>query len=55
MVYGDLGRFPMQIFIQTRMIAFWAKVVCGKQDKLSYRLYKILYYMNEQGIFNLNG
>ena len=24
MVYGDLGRFPMQIFIQTRMIAFWA-------------------------------
>ena len=51
MVYGELGRFPMQIFIQSRMINFWSKVVCGKEDKLSYRLYKILYYMSEQGIF----
>ena len=32
------------------MIAFRAKVVCGKQDKLSYRLFKILYYLSEQGI-----
>ena len=44
MVYWELGRFPMQFFIQTRIIAFWAKVVRGKQDKLSYRLYKSLYY-----------
>ena len=51
MVYGELGRFPMQIFIQSRMINFWSKVVCGKEEKLSYRLYKILYYMSEQGIF----
>ena len=26
-------------------------MVCGKNDKLSYRLFKILYYMSEQGIF----
>ena len=51
MVYGELGRFPIQMFIQKRMIAFWAKVVCGKQDKLSYRRYKILYDISEQGIF----
>ena len=51
MVYGELGRFPMLIFIQARMINFWTKVVCGKEDKLSYRLYKILYYMSDHGIF----
>ena len=27
MVYGELGRFPMQIFNQSRMINFWSKVV----------------------------
>ena len=40
MVYGELGRFPMTVFIQTRMINFWSKIVCGKEDKLSYRLTK---------------
>ena len=34
MVYGELGRFPMLIFIQARMINFWTKVVCSK--KTSY-------------------
>ena len=29
MVYGELGRYPMEISVQTRMIRFWAKVVCG--------------------------
>ena len=52
MVYGELGRLPMQVSIQTRMINFWSKIVCGKEDKLSYRLYRIMYYMDEHGYFH---
>ena len=51
MVYGELGRHLMEISVQTRMISFWAKVVCGKEDKLSHKFYKILYYLSDQGIF----
>ena len=52
MVYGELGRFPMTVFIQTRMINFLSKIVCGKEDKLSYRLYKILHYLSDHGNFH---
>ena len=31
MVYGKLGRFPMKIHIKSRMIGFWAKILCGKK------------------------
>ena len=31
MVYGELGRFPMQIYIKSRMIGFWVKYYVGKK------------------------
>ena len=30
-VYGELGRFQMQIHIKCRMIGFLAKILCGKK------------------------
>ena len=52
MVYGELGRFPMTVFIKTRMINFLSKIVCCKEDKLAYRLYKILHYLSDHGNFH---
>ena len=31
MVYGELGRFPIEVAIKTRMIGYWGKIVTGKQ------------------------
>ena len=52
MVYGELGRYPLDVYIKLRTIKYWAKLVTGKQDKLpailcnfSLRKYAIKYYM----------
>ena len=50
MVYGDLGRFKLEIVIYKRMIGFWSKIVTAKESKLSnvfYRLLRKLYETNE--------
>jgi hypothetical protein len=45
MVYGELGRYPLDIDIQVRTISFWAKLISGKQTKLSAIVYKCMYNM----------
>jgi hypothetical protein len=34
MIYGELGRFPLEIRVKLRMIAFWSKLVLN-ENKLS--------------------
>jgi hypothetical protein len=41
MVYGKLGRYPLAVDIQIRMISYWAKFIHGKQSKLCNILYKL--------------
>jgi hypothetical protein len=33
MVYGELGRFPLEIYLQLRIINYWGKLLTGKQEK----------------------
>jgi hypothetical protein len=35
MIYGELGRYPLEIDIKSRIISFWAKLLSGKELKLS--------------------
>ncbi|MEW8548676.1 MAG: hypothetical protein AB2693_34680, partial [Candidatus Thiodiazotropha sp.] len=35
-----------------RMVGFWQRIVNGKQDKVSFRLYKILLAMHQGGFFH---
>ena len=39
MIYAELGRYPLEITIKTRMIAYWSRIISGSQNKLSYMLY----------------
>jgi hypothetical protein len=32
MIYGELGRYPVEIDIKIIIISFWAKIICGKQS-----------------------
>jgi hypothetical protein len=39
------GRYPIDIDIKVRTISFWAKLISGKQTKLSAIIYKCMYNM----------
>ena len=41
MIYGELGRYPMDIQIKTRMISYWSNLINGKQTKIAAMLYKL--------------
>ena len=47
MLYGELGRYPIDIVVKTRMISFWNRMISGKEHKLSVIIYK---YMLNQNI-----
>ena len=42
MAYGETGRFPLSVYIKTRMISFWCKLVSDDENKLSSRFYNLL-------------
>ena len=44
-LYGELGRHPIAITVQTRMIQFWTRMLLGKEQKLSLTIYK--YMLNQ--------
>ena len=48
MIYGELGRYPMDIQIKTRMISYWSNLINGKQTKIAAMLYKLSAITNEE-------
>ena len=36
MIYGELGRYTMDIDIKVRIISYWTRLLTGKQSKLSF-------------------
>ena len=45
MVYGELGRYPLQIIIKSRIVSFWAKTIMS-HNKLSNLLYNTMLTMS---------
>ena len=46
MLFGELGRFPLQIIIKARMNGFWNRLLHGRELKFSHLLYQYLYNSN---------
>lgn len=42
MVYGELGRYPLEVYIKTRMVTYWHKLVTNA-NKLSSKMCKLMY------------
>ncbi len=42
MVYGELGRFPIEIAMKVKIIKFWGSLI-SNENKLSSKMYHILY------------
>ena len=52
---AELGRYTLNNNIKLRMLNFWASLINGKQNKISYLLYKIMLKDTETGLINTNG
>ena len=50
-LYGELGRYPADILIKSRMIVFWERLVCGKRHKISCILYNLMYKMHTRNFY----
>ena len=48
-VYGDLGIYPVEIYIKTRMISYWIRLITGKPGKLASVMYQCLMYLHSVG------
>lgn len=46
MVYGELGRYLLEINVKVRMIFFWGKLVSFQNSKLSAKLFNVLKNFN---------
>jgi hypothetical protein len=51
MIYGELGRYPIDIDIKVCMISYWSKLILGNQSKMSSLSYKLLYIKDFQNNF----
>ena len=49
---GELGRYPAEIFIRSRMIGFWHRIISGKQDKICSLLYRLLFKLEEHNLLH---
>lgn len=50
-LYGELGRYPAEVLIKPRVIGFWKRLVCGKQDKIPSVLYNLVFKMHSRNIY----
>ena len=56
MIYGELGIKPIQVDIETRTIAFWAKLIeADMHNKLSSAMYTVIYEMTKEKKINRFG
>ena len=51
MVYGELGRFPLDIIIKKRAVGFWARILAGKYTKLTRIVYTQFRCMYDRNYF----
>ena len=49
LVYGEVGRFPIQINASVRCIRYWLKLTCMEEHRLPLRAYKMLLNLDQRG------
>ena len=52
MVYGELGCYPVSLSIKIRMVGYWLKLCSAEDNKISKRLYNLLYHFHETNVYD---
>ena len=42
MLYGELGRYPLEIGIKSRIINYWCKLLTGSEFKIARQCYELM-------------
>lgn len=53
MVYGELGRYPLSIQTNVRMLHFWCKLATGNENCLSTRCYNIVKLLHDKKVIKV--
>jgi len=53
-VYGELGRFPLNVYISCRIINFWSRLATSDLRRISSIMYKLLYSLDQKNVFQSN-
>ena len=48
MVYGESGKKPLTIKVQIRMINFWVRIVFGDDNKIVFKIYKLIRHLYDK-------
>ena len=51
MIYGELGRYPIDIEIKSKMLGYWQRILRSKENKLTHVLYNILLKLYNENIY----
>ncbi len=51
MVYGELGAYPLSIYIKSRMLCYWSRMISSKQSKLCHVMYQCLLHLDRIGLY----
>ena len=51
MVYGELGQYPTEIDIKSRVVSFRSKILLGKDTKLSAAIFRYMYILSQETTF----
>ena len=54
MVYGELGRFPLEIYIKKRAIGYWARMLINKESKISRVIYSNMRSLSSNDYYKCN-
>jgi exonuclease III len=46
MVYGETGSFPLEVFVNQRMVCYWGRLITGPQNKFSVKMYQLMRSMS---------
>ena len=52
MIYGELGRTPIECKIKVKILSFWFKLVKKTPHKLSNMVYNLVYNMHISGFYD---
>lgn len=50
MIYGETGRYPLEINAKIRMLNFWSRLLIN-DDKLSGKLYKLMIKLHKENMY----
>ena len=49
MVYGELGRQPIDVIVKGRMLAYWARLLTGPPHKYAHLMYNLCLQLHTSG------